>query len=60
MNHTEEEQHHVVSLKKLTIFWFMPRQQLAQELPVFERGLHAEIIYQEIWKVQGARKVRVH
>ena len=46
--------------KKLTISWCMPQQQLAQELEVFERGLHAEIIYQEIWKVQGARKVRTH
>jgi len=29
-------------------------------LSVFERGLNAEIIFEEIWKVEGASKVSTH
>jgi hypothetical protein len=37
----------------------LPEQQLAQELSAFERGLHAKIIFEEIWKVEGASMVPI-
>ena len=37
----------------------MPEQQLAQELSAFERHLHSKIIFDEIWKVEGASMVPI-
>ena len=46
-------------LRKADPFMVLVRQQLEQELSVFERGLNAEIIFEEIWNVEGASKVSI-